>query len=175
MFLIKLEHQWKKGQTNRIIDRCLDLLSDTDKIVFITEWQMSALLHSFCVFHLQKQCLSSEDFIHYRPHPKDGEGTVFTDVCLSRGEVPQSQVLFQVSGPRSFSGRYPSPRFFPWFLVSQVFSRVPPAGTGNPPQLGLGYQTQTPHRTAELVLATRRAVRLLRSRRRTFLFWKIIM
>ena len=36
--------------------------------------------------------------LNYRPHPKDGEGTVFTGVCLSTSgwEVPQSRVLSQV-------------------------------------------------------------------------------
>ena len=79
--------------------------------------------------------------IYYRPHPKDGVGTVFAGVCLSTGagggagipvpgsfpglwsgpfrEVPQSQVLSQVSGPSSFlvgGTQVPSsfPGLFPW-------------------------------------------------------------
>ena len=44
----------------------------------------------------------------YCPHPKDGEGNVFTGVCPSTpGGVPQSQVLSQISGPRSFLGGTP--------------------------------------------------------------------
>ena len=46
-----------------------------------------------------------------------GEGTVFTGVYLST----QSQVLSQVSSPRSFPG-YPSSRFFPWSLVQGPFT-----------------------------------------------------
>ena len=45
-----------------------------------------------------------------RPHPKDGEGTVFTDVCMLAGRYPM------VSGPRSL----------PWSLASGSFRGVPP-------------------------------------------------
>ena len=50
-----------------------------------------------------------------RPHPKDGEDTVFTGVCLSTpgGGVPQRQVLSQVTGPRSFPEGTPVPGSFP--------------------------------------------------------------
>ena len=63
----------------------------------------------------------------YRPHPKDGEDTVFTGISLSvdEGGVSQSQVLFLVSGERSFLGGYPSPRFFHWSLVPGPFLGVP--------------------------------------------------
>ena len=47
---------------------------------------------------------------HYRPHPKDGEGTVFTGVCLSTlggGSTPDPGYF-----PGPFWG-YPSPRFVP--------------------------------------------------------------
>ena len=58
--------------------------------------------HPYCL--LQIRC-------NYRSHPKDGEGTVFTGVCLSTlgGGVPQSLVLSQVTGPRFFPQGYPSP------------------------------------------------------------------
>ena len=49
---------------------------------------------------------SRHDSFYYRPYPKDGEGNVFTGICLFTprwgGGVHRSQVLFQVSGPRSF-------------------------------------------------------------------------
>ena len=61
----------------------------------------------------------------YHPHPKDGEGTVFTGVCVhtwgGRGGLPQTLVLSQVTGPRSFPGGYPCPRFFPRSLVPGSF------------------------------------------------------
>ena len=39
---------------------------------------------------------------NYRPHPKDGEGTVFTGVCLStRGGTPSHNTF---TGPMSFLG-----------------------------------------------------------------------
>ena len=102
-------------------------------------------------------------FLNYRLHPKDGEGTVFTSVCLSMGggyggTVPQSQVFFRGSTP---------------VVPHQLELGTPliPALTRVLPCLGLGYPPPpTPrNRTAELVLDTRRAVCLLRSRRRTFL------
>ena len=43
--------------------------------------------------------------IFYRPHLRDGEGNVFTGVLsVHTPGVPQSQVLSQVCGPRSFRG-----------------------------------------------------------------------
>ena len=86
------------------------------------------------------------------------EGNIFTGSSLSvhMGEVPQSQVLSQVSGSRSFLWRYLSHRLFPRSLVPGPFwgggypspclgdTRIglgyPPAGTvlGYPPS-GLGY------------------------------------
>ena len=48
---------------------------------------------------------------YYHPHPKDGEGNVFTGVCLPTGGVLHglwSQVPSPVSGPRTFPG-YTSP------------------------------------------------------------------
>ena len=54
-------------------------------------------------------------FHFYRPHPKDGEGTVFTGVCL-------------------FTGWYPSSRFFPRSLI-------PGPGWGDTPVLAKGYHT----------------------------------
>ena len=107
-------------------------------------------------------------FYYYRPHPKNGKATVFTGVCLStpRGGVPQSQVLSQVSGPRSFPGGYPSPRWREYCSPRQ-------GGTPVPDRTGLGNPTPPPppDRTTDRVLATRRAVCILRSRRRTFLFY----
>ena len=162
---------------------------------------------------------------NYRRHPKDGEGTVFTDVCLpTPGRVYPSPMLFPrplVPGP--FQGGYPSPRFFPRSLVPGPFQKgypsprffprsflggggylspgrgtpvLPPAmskwyplvrsrcNTPPPPpsQVRMGYPParsgwdsppppHTQERTAERALATRRVVCLLRSRRRTFLWY----
>ena len=94
------------------------------------------------------------------------------------GGIPQSQVLFQITGPRSFlgstpvlAGGYPSlgqgyPSMgTPW--PEQDWGTHPPlpvrSGWGTPPAL-------MPDRTAVRALATRWAVYLLRSRKRTFLF-----
>ena len=63
---------------------------------------------------------------YYRPHSKDEEGNIFS-LFTTEGGVSQSQVLFLVSGHRSFPGGYPSPG---WGGVSQD------RGT---PQPGLGY------------------------------------
>ena len=61
---------------------------------------------------------------HYRPHPKDGEGTVFTGVCLST------------------PGGYPSPRFFPRSMVIGPFW-----GRGTPvPGSFPGHWSQVPSR-----------------------------
>ena len=69
--------------------------------------------------------VASRGLRNYRPHPKDGEGTVFTGVCLS-------------------TVGYPSPRFFPWSLVPGPFWvggtsvlfiwnwGTPPVETGDP-------------------------------------------
>ena len=121
---------------------------------------------------------------YYRPHSKDGEGTVFTGVCLSTGGggtpipgsfpglwsqvlsrgLPESQVLSQVSGPRSFPGGYLSPRFFPRSLVPGPFQggtqqKSQPGGTPErievPPLPSWDWGTPCP---SEQVLATRRAV-----------------
>ena len=79
--------------------------------------------------------------IYYRPHPKDGEGTVFTGVCPHRGRGWRA-VLGSFSGLwyQVLSRGYPSPRFFP--KGTPVPDRVPPPRD----------------RTAKQVLAMRRAV-----------------
>ena len=48
---------------------------------------------------------------YYSPHPKDGEGTVFTGVCLSTGGREYPGTL--LSGPRSFPGG----RGYPWSVI----------------------------------------------------------
>ena len=57
---------------------------------------------------------------------------IFSQVCpfTRGGGLPQSQVLSQVSGPRSFLGGTPSPRFFPRSLLPVPF----PAGVPLPPR-----------------------------------------
>ena len=100
----------------------------------------------------------------------------------------------QVSVRPHGGGGYPSPRFFPRSLVPGPFlgvhqDGVPPSQGWVPPQPGMGHPrsqgwgTPNPHpgvpqpvmgippgRTAERVLAMRRALCLLSSRRRAFLF-----
>ena len=93
------------------------------------------------------------------PHPRQG--------------VPQSHVLFQVTGSRNFLGVYPTsqvlsqlsgPRSFPTPVLRGgtpvLAERYPLARTG------LGYP---PNRTVERALVTQRSVCLLDSGRRTFL------
>ena len=41
-------------------------------------------------------------YLFYRPHPKDGEGNIFSLSTTGGGR-------YQVTGPRSFLGGYPSP------------------------------------------------------------------
>ena len=85
-----------------------------------------------------------------QPYVVRREGNFFTRVSLSvhKGGIVQSQVLSPVSGSRSI-----------------------PRGTPVPEQGGVVSGGQgTPMETTERVLATQRAVCLLRSRRRTFLF-----
>ena len=88
---------------------------------------------------------------YYHPHPKDGEGTVLTGVCLSTPGIPLSQVLSQVCGPRSFlvlaRGGHPSPG---WGHPppSQDRTDVPPPPsqdrTGVFPQPGQDWHTPPP-------------------------------
>ena len=116
----------------------------------------------------------------YRPHPKDGGGTVFTGVCPSTpggGGVPQSQVLSKVTGPRSFAEGTLVPSFFQghWSqeVVPQSWLGVPQYGVSHwpgqdgvtpPPvksgcgtsQPGVGYPLPSWDRIAERALATRR-------------------
>ena len=83
---------------------------------------------------------------NYRPHLKDRESTVFTGVCLStpRG-VPQSQVISQVTGPRSFLGvpqslvlsQVTGPRSFQ--VVPQSCAGVHPSTKYTPSQVRMGY------------------------------------
>ena len=124
---------------------------------------------------------------HYRPHPEDGEGTVFTGVCLSTGGTPVP-CSFPGLWSQVLSGGYPSPGWGyprtgypparsglgyvptrPWLEnpppPSQDRTGVPLVRTGIPPGTHLPQD-----RTAERVLATHRAVCLLRSLRRTFFF-----
>ena len=82
-------------------------------------------------------------FFFYRPHPKDGEGTVFTGVCLS---VHRGRVGVAVSTLARLG----------W-------------GTPQPGQERVPWEYPR-DRTAERALATQQAVCLLRSSRRTFLF-----
>ena len=81
-------------------------------------------------------------------------------VCSHQGGVPQSQVLSQVTGPRSFLG-YPSPG-----------GGYPSLGSGGTPVLSpQPDQDGVPPNRTERALATRRPVYRLCSRRRTFLFY----
>ena len=81
------------------------------------------------------------------PHPKDGEGTVFTSVCLStRGGVPHglwSQILSLVSGPLSFPKGYlmvSDPRSLPWSLDPGPFWEMGGQNRGYPTAQNLdGY------------------------------------
>ena len=63
----------------------------------------------------------------YHPHPQDGEGTVFTGVCLSTpGGCTPILGSFQVTGLRSFLGLgYPIPGSFPGLLVPGALWLVP--------------------------------------------------
>ena len=77
-----------------------------------------------------RNCTSSGNCIDiYRPHPKDGEASVFS--------------LFTTLGG---GGGYPSPRFFPWFLVAGTFLGLPQSWLGGTPVLAMGVpqsQSQT--------------------------------
>ena len=53
---------------------------------------------------VNRQPQRSSDLIYYRPHPKDGEGTVFTGVCLSTPRYPIQSLILQTTGPMSFLG-----------------------------------------------------------------------
>ena len=96
----------------------------------------------------------------YRPHPKDGEGTVFTGVCLLTGGgvlhllVPGS---FLSSGPMPFPEGYASL----WFQVPTP-QTGPSSWDWGTPWLGLGYSLQ-------LGLGYPIGQVTLRSHRRTFL------
>ena len=128
----------------------------------------------------------------YRPHPKDGEGNVFS-LSTPRGEYPhpimRCNIIQNAMEQTPSGGTLPGPGGG----VTQ------PGGWGYPAggTLPMGYPAQGvpcwgypargvpsqgiacpggtlpggyPVRTTEGVLTTRRAVCLLRSRRRTFLF-----
>ena len=58
----------------------------------------------------------------YRPHPKYGEGTVFTDMWLSTEGYPSSRFFPRSLVPGPFLGGYPVPGSFPG-LWSQVLSQ----------------------------------------------------
>ena len=100
------------------------------------------------------------------------EGNVFTGVSLSvHGGVPHSQVLSLVSGPRSF------PRELPYSQLGVGGLGVYPSPSWQghtPAQVGVGAWSQPggtpPPPTEERVLATWRAVCLLRLRRENLLF-----
>ena len=87
---------------------------------------------------------------NYRPHPKDGEDTIFTGVCLpTPGGVPQFQVLSHVSGPRSFLHSTPVPdEGYPRTGVPLARTRVgyPPSRTGvfSPSQERTGVSAPPP-------------------------------
>ena len=116
----------------------------------------------------------------YRPHLKDGERYYFQLVCQftpGRGGVPLSVNRGTPSGP---DGGYPHPS--QWgvppgldegTLLLELDRVPPPIGIrcGHPPPVRTGWYTphQLGDRAAERALATRWAVCLLRSRRRTFL------
>ena len=69
----------------------------------------------------------------FLPSACEGWGRYCFHRCLSvHNWVPQSQVLSQVIGPRSFPGGYPSPRFFPRSLVPGPFQGIPSPGWGVP-------------------------------------------
>ena len=80
---------------------------------------------------------------NYRPHPKDGDGTVFTGVCLFTpgGGLSQSLVPgpFPISAPFAFLGRYPSPSFFPRSLVPGLFQGDTPVPGCFPGLWSQGY------------------------------------
>ena len=84
---------------------------------------ISLVLDRATILHTSHQSETLHSFI-YHLHPKDGEGTVFTGVCLSTpGRVPQSQVLSQITHLISFPGGtpVPVPGSFPGYW-SQVIS-----------------------------------------------------
>ena len=66
------------------------------------------VLHIFWKIFFEKFKMKCLYVDFYHPQPKDGEGTVFTGVCLSTGVGVLGSM---VSGPRSF------PRGLPWSLV----------------------------------------------------------
>ena len=104
-------------------------------------------------------------------------------VCPHLGEgVPQSQILSQVTGPRSFLGGGSTPVLARGYSVLAGGGGVgyPSMGSGwgtpqsgqdgvPPSQVRKGHPPSPQDRTAERALATRWVVCLLRSRRRTFL------
>ena len=138
---------------------------------------------------MQEDCLVCELFLgmrwidmpkvfsctFYRPHPKDGEGNVFSLSVSSHLEggggtylpgrgVPTFPGLD--GGVPTFPGLDRGGTYLPGGGVSTWVGNPPPhQGRYPPPHQG----RYPPTRTAWHVLATRRAVCLLRSRRRTFL------
>ena len=132
---------------------------------------------------------------HYRRHPKDGEGNVFSlftpgggggrgypyPIMLcnitqnSMGQTPRGVPYLGGTLPGGTQVWYP-----PW--PGQDRGEYPAGGYPAEGCTQVGYTLQGippgqvrtggyPVRTTEGVLTTRRAVCLLRSRRRTFLFW----
>ena len=113
-------------------------------------WSICVCLMNFMV----QDCVLLFPFaglLFYRPHPKDGEGTVSQQSvgrpvpgsfpCLwsqvfSRG-IPQFQILYLVSGPRSFLG---VPQYHPGGVPQSQLGRgdtperigYNPTGTGTP-------------------------------------------
>ena len=94
------------------------------------------------------------------------------------GGYPSPRFFPRSLVPGPFGG-YPSPRFFPRSLLGgtpviamgyPILGYPQPGQDGVPPssQVRMGYASGT---TSERALATRQAVCLLRSRRRTFLFY----
>ena len=109
----------------------------------------------------------------FLPSASKGWGRYCFHRCLSvhtPRRVPQSQVLSHASGPKSFLGQGTPVLSWPGVTPVPAGGGVP-QGRGTPPpaRTGLGYPSLW-DRTAERALATRRTVRLLRSRNRTFLF-----
>ena len=98
----------------------------------------------------------------YRPHPKDGEGSFHRCVCPHRGPFQRGTPVPAGGYPSPGRGEVPQDRGNP--LPSQDRTWVPPYSRhwGTPSPLR--------DRTAQQALATRQAVCLLRSCRRTFLF-----
>ena len=101
----------------------------------------------------------------YRPHPKDGEGNVFSPFTPGGGGV-HGQV--QTGGALARS-RWGVPWPGPGSTPARSAQGVPWPGMGYPPVHRWGPPPSR-DRTADRVLDMWRVVYLLRSRRRTFLF-----